>query len=522
MAWAVTSNPDDYDEALAWFRGRVPMLKKDWLALDEQARRRAFTIAGVGRVSVVQDVLTALEDAVKNGETLEDFKAKVGAKLAAEWGGPNARRVDLIFRNGVQHAYNAGRYTLATFPEVLRARPFWMFDAVLDNRTTPVCRGSDGTILPADHDFWKTHYPPLHHACRSSVRTLTAAEAGERGVSENPPELEAGEGFGATPSLAEPLKLAPLKVKDLAKAIEAAFNPPPLTGAQVRDRLSQLDSDTSKQLEALEKSRAEAYEHFKTFRSGGENSYFNPDGTVRKDRFGSSENWEAERVKARDKWLGLGEKVKALREQRAADAFDILKADKPLTLRTTMHSNTKAKLSAKTEAHWQEGIDKFCQLVGEHPGLTLANGDTHLVTFERLPPTGRAFYRESERRVYVTEAEGHSVIVHELGHWFEYRASGALDASKAFYARRTDGEELQKLKKLFPKSGYDASEVTKTDKFIDPYAGKWYTNSAGEQRATELITMGLQYMIEDPFKFAQLDPDHFDFIWHLIRGIPYH
>lgn len=509
MAWNITADPDRYEEALAWFRGRVPMLKADWLALDEQARRRAFTIAGVSRVSIIQDVMSALESAVADGETLEDFKARVGSKLEAEWGRPNANRVDLIFRNAVQHAYNAGRYELATHPDVIQARPYWMFDAVLDNKTTPVCRASDGTVLPADHAFWKTHYPPLHHRCRSSVRNMTAAEAQERGIADEPPALNAADGWGHTPSLADAPKVSDV-LPSLADMLAKAFGPPPsLNGAQVRDRLTQLDGDTAPQMKALEDKRdklAQAARDAQKPRT--------PDVTPA--------DWYAQAKAAYDAWVDAKAAALDFRQRRAAQAFEVLKADKPLPLRVALESNTTKPLAKATKAHWQAGVDLFTGLVGEQPGLALPNGAQPLVTLRRLPPKGRAFYRQAERTLYIRDDQPLPVIVHELGHWLEYNMPGALDSAKAFYARRTAGESFEKLRKLFPKASYDASEITKKDNFIDAYSGKYYATADGTaQRATELISMGLEYMIDDPISFAKKDPDHFDFIWHLLRGLPY-
>lgn len=43
------------------------------------------------------------------------------------------------------------------------------FDAVIDSRTSDLCRSLNKTILPIDDPFWKTYYPPNHFRCRSTV-----------------------------------------------------------------------------------------------------------------------------------------------------------------------------------------------------------------------------------------------------------------------------------------------------------------------------------------------------------------
>jgi len=42
--------------------------------------------------------------------------------------------------------------------------------------------------------------------------------------------------------------------------------------------------------------------------------------------------------------------------------------------------------------------------------------------------------------------------------------------------------------------------------------GKIYSH-----KATEIISMGLQYMHENPYQLATQDPEYYDFIWGITR-----
>jgi hypothetical protein len=55
--------------------------------------------------------------------------------------------------------------------------------------------------------------------------------------------------------------------------------------------------------------------------------------------------------------------------------------------------------------------------------------------------------------------------------------------------------------------GYNKSEKTRRDKFLDPYMGKDYGRTA-----TEILSMGLEMFYADPVQLAENDPDYFDFI----------
>jgi len=113
--------------------------------------------------------------------------------------------METIFRTNIQSAYAAGRLQAQTNPDVLAARPFWMYDALIDSRTSTVCRNLNGAIRPADDSWWATRYPPNHFNCRASVRSLTAAQAAARGgVTETPTLQEADDGWRRMPSFEPP------------------------------------------------------------------------------------------------------------------------------------------------------------------------------------------------------------------------------------------------------------------------------------------------------------------------------
>lgn len=172
-------------------------------ALKEQlgayAGSRAWTIAGVTQLDIVLQVYESLRTAIETGQSLDEWKAGIKDKLEQSWGKKDSARLETIFRTNVQTAYNRGRYLQMKDLAVTAVRPFWMYDAILDSRTTQVCKDLNKTVLPQDDPFWDARIPPLHFACRSSIRSLTEAQAKRRGVTQKPPTTEPGEGFGAAP-----------------------------------------------------------------------------------------------------------------------------------------------------------------------------------------------------------------------------------------------------------------------------------------------------------------------------------
>lgn len=197
--WRVTTDPARFDEAVRYFRARVPLTDDEFAAIAEASHQRAFTIAGASQLELVTEAWNEVGRAVEEGSTLEDFKLAVQDKLFRAWGVDDPYRVETIFRNAVQGAYSAGRYKEMTEPAVLKARPFWKFSAILDQGTSSICRRLHGTVLAADDPWWDSHVPPCHHSCRSAILSLRRSTAEAAGVDESGPAVASDEGFGRLP-----------------------------------------------------------------------------------------------------------------------------------------------------------------------------------------------------------------------------------------------------------------------------------------------------------------------------------
>jgi uncharacterized protein with gpF-like domain len=192
------ADPGRFDEAVRAFRKRVPITGKRWADLNADEQAHAFTVANVAEARVVQEVYDAIDKAIEDGTTLQDFQAEVGAQLEEAWGGANAPRVETIFRTNVMQAYNEGRDEIFSHPAVREARPFCRVDTADDSRICPICEPLTDLVLPADDPFWATHKFPLHPGCRCITVALTPEEAEDEGVDDGTPDDAEPpvEGFG--------------------------------------------------------------------------------------------------------------------------------------------------------------------------------------------------------------------------------------------------------------------------------------------------------------------------------------
>ena len=59
--------------------------------------------------------------------------------------------------------------------------PYLRYEGILDSRIRPLHRSWHGTILPMDHPWWKTHYPPNGWRCRCDAVAISKDDLEENG-----------------------------------------------------------------------------------------------------------------------------------------------------------------------------------------------------------------------------------------------------------------------------------------------------------------------------------------------------
>lgn len=170
------------------------------------------------------------------------------------------------------------------------------------------------------------------------------------------------------------------------------------------------------------------------------------------------------------------------------------------------------KISGKRASAIRAGTDRFRSVLSR-PGLSQRQ------VAATSKPGQRGDYSASAGRLRVgarsNPAWAERTAVHEWGHWLEDTADPAVSkAARDFLARRTVGEQAQQLSKLKPGHRYKSGEVAKPDRFIEPYMGKVYSHGS-----TELVSMGVEYYVYDPVTLATKDPEYFDWIVRILRGL---
>jgi len=167
-------------EAIDFFRSKRLVGASTFGKLEQRYTARAFAVAGLQRGYLLDEVhgviTTALEEGVAQGEAVKRMQAAFDSVGVT---GKGRHHLDLVFRNGTEGAYAAGRW--AQMRAAVKRRPYWRYRTVGDHRVRPAHRAQDGKVYPADHPFWSEWYPPNGHACRCQVESLSAADVEREG-----------------------------------------------------------------------------------------------------------------------------------------------------------------------------------------------------------------------------------------------------------------------------------------------------------------------------------------------------
>jgi SPP1 gp7 family putative phage head morphogenesis protein len=192
-----------YEDARRLFDARQVLPRPAFDALEQGARRQAFTVArmasaemlNVTKAELARQLAHARDRPVvgpdgvarREGFNLRTFRKFAKERLeSAGWTPANKSHVETVFRTNVIGALASGRFVEMRRPEVLSALPYWQIRGVSDSRTRPTHKAAFGIILPADHPFWRTAYPPFGYNCRCGVTARSARWLERSGKSIGP------------------------------------------------------------------------------------------------------------------------------------------------------------------------------------------------------------------------------------------------------------------------------------------------------------------------------------------------
>lgn len=166
-----------------------------WQDVWQEEHTRAFAVAGVQRLDVLQIFKDELDAALKEGLGPAEFKKALIPRLVAKgfWGNVeiagltasetrmtrfDERRLHLIYDVNMRQSHAAGRW--ARIERNKATMPFVMYRTMRDERVRAAHRPWDGVTLPVDDAWWDTHYPPCGWRCRCTAFGLAQKDIDRR------------------------------------------------------------------------------------------------------------------------------------------------------------------------------------------------------------------------------------------------------------------------------------------------------------------------------------------------------
>ncbi|WP_321495622.1 phage minor head protein [uncultured Desulfobacter sp.] len=190
-------NPGPPKDAYEFWQDKVPMSRKAFNAMAEDARVKAFVVSGMAKGDMLQAMYDSIGTALEAGQPIGSWKADLRTLFDDKgWKQIEGFRLDNIFRTNIQTAYMAGRYRQMT--NAVKTRPFWRYSAINDRRTRLAHAALHGRVVRADDPFWDKFYPPNGFRCRCTVTSLSAREMARNGV--KPETIEPGQPLEITMS----------------------------------------------------------------------------------------------------------------------------------------------------------------------------------------------------------------------------------------------------------------------------------------------------------------------------------
>ncbi|MFA3058085.1 phage head morphogenesis protein [Acinetobacter pittii] len=178
-------------DAISYLEEKGFKIGWDWHETLDNAHSKAFTVAKIARMDLLQDIRQSLITAMEKGQTLEQWKASITPTLQEKgwWGKKTVinpegreqevqlgspRRLRTIYDTNMQSAFAAGRYKAMLAGA--EARPYWEWRHITISNPRKQHVALNGRLFRFDDPFWNVAYPPSEWGCKCRVIARSARE----------------------------------------------------------------------------------------------------------------------------------------------------------------------------------------------------------------------------------------------------------------------------------------------------------------------------------------------------------
>lgn len=176
-----------FDEAISNLKQKVLIPTESYKDLQGHIHARAFTVAGATKTELLDDLYKSVVASIEQGETITSFRKRfdeVVAKHGWSYNGKRGWRTRVIYQNNKNTARAAGRWQQQE--RLKHRRPYLLYLTAGDQRVRTEHKKWHYILLPLDHKFWDSHYPPNGWMCRCKVVSLSDADIKRMGLTVTP------------------------------------------------------------------------------------------------------------------------------------------------------------------------------------------------------------------------------------------------------------------------------------------------------------------------------------------------
>ena len=135
-----------FEEAIKFLRSMVPLARPEFDTLDHDLKFRAFTIARVFSLDVINKIKERYIKALQKGHRPADVMQFLDETLRKIGVHPdNPYWLEVHARNNFMSAYNAGRWVQIKQSKTVK---YLVYNAILDERTTKLCKSLSPEMFP--------------------------------------------------------------------------------------------------------------------------------------------------------------------------------------------------------------------------------------------------------------------------------------------------------------------------------------------------------------------------------------
>ena len=182
-----------FQEAIDYFKDKVPFPTQRGQKVPEGFHDHAFTVTGLTKGSLLEDTKWLIERAMEDGQGLDDFTRQFNRLIGRKGWQPGDRRIQTIFDTNIRRSYSAGRREQMLDPDIADRRPgrMWIHrtpEKEEGGTPRPHHKALHRKVFRNTETFWDKAFAPCGFGCRCTVMTLSEKQMERMGVTyETPP-----------------------------------------------------------------------------------------------------------------------------------------------------------------------------------------------------------------------------------------------------------------------------------------------------------------------------------------------